>query len=171
MLMFTLVISFLTVSSLPSKHSWFLCNIVLYNIRLYFHHQTHPWLSIIPALPQLLHFSGAVSNCPLLFPSSILDTFWPGGCHIFLFSFSYCSWGSHCKKTDIVCHSCLQLTVFCQNSLPWSVHLEWLCMAWLIASLSYASPFTTTNYDLWRGLSLYKYVHFNSKSNSGTVRN
>ena len=115
--------------------------------------------------------SEAISNCPLLFPSSILDTFWPGGCHIFLFSFSYCSWGSHGKKTDIVCHSRLQLTVFCQNSLPWSVHLEWLCMAWLIASLSYASPFTTTNYDLWRGLSLYKYVHFNSKSNSGTVRN
>ena len=33
--------------------------------------------------------------------------------------------------------------MFCQNSLPWPVLLGWPCMAWLIASLSYISPFAT----------------------------
>ena len=36
---------------------------------------------------------------------------------------------------------------FCQNSSLWPIHLKWPCMAWLIASLSYASPFTVTR--LW----------------------
>ena len=35
-----------------------------------FQHQTCPQLSIIAALVQLLIISGAISNCPLLFPSS-----------------------------------------------------------------------------------------------------
>ena len=34
--------------------------------------------------------------------------------------------------------------MLCHNSLLWPVHLGWPCMAWLIASLSYASPFTMT---------------------------
>ena len=36
------------------------------------------WLSF-PLWPSCFILSGAVSNCPPLFPSSILDTFWPGG--------------------------------------------------------------------------------------------
>ena len=60
-------------------HSRFLCNIVLYSIGLYFYHQTRPQLSVISTLAQLPHsFCSFISNCPLLFPSSILDTFWPG---------------------------------------------------------------------------------------------
>ena len=48
----------------------------------------HNWLSF-PLWPNWFILSGAINNCPLLFPSSILDTFWPGGglifpCHIFL---------------------------------------------------------------------------------------
>ena len=47
----------------------------------------HNWLSF-PLWPSCFILSGAISNCPLLFPSSILDTFWPGSrifpCHIFL---------------------------------------------------------------------------------------
>ena len=39
-------------------HSIFLCNIVLHSIRLSFHHQTHPQLSIISDLAQPLHSSG-----------------------------------------------------------------------------------------------------------------
>ena len=46
---------------------------VLYSIRRYFHHQSHPQLSIISALTQSL--SGAISNCPLLFPTTTPDTF------------------------------------------------------------------------------------------------
>ena len=38
--------------------------------------------------PGLFILSGVISNCPLLLPSSIVDTFWPGElilhCHIFL---------------------------------------------------------------------------------------
>ena len=37
----------------------------------------HNWLSF-PLWPSCFILSGAISNCPLLFPSSILDTFWPG---------------------------------------------------------------------------------------------
>ena len=41
-----------------------------------FHHQTH---GQSPLWPRLFILSGAVSNCPPLFPKSILDTFQPGG--------------------------------------------------------------------------------------------
>ena len=36
----------------------------------------------------------------------------------YLFDFSYCSWGSQGKNTEVVCHSLLQWTTFCQNSPP-----------------------------------------------------
>ena len=45
MWMFTLAISCLTSSNLLDSWTWhsrFLCNIALYNIELYFHHQSHP---------------------------------------------------------------------------------------------------------------------------------
>src|SRR5574340_982028 len=34
------------------------------------------------------------------------------------FAFSYCSWGSQGKNTEVVCHSLLQWTTFCQISPP-----------------------------------------------------
>ena len=48
------------------------------------------------------------------------------------FAFSYCSWGSQGKNTEMVCHCLLQRTTFCQNSLPWPICLGWPYMAWLI---------------------------------------
>ena len=46
----------------------------------------HNWVSFL-LWPCSFILSGAISNCPLLFPSSILDTYQPGGlsfqCHIF----------------------------------------------------------------------------------------
>ena len=54
----------------------------------------------------------------------------------YLFTFSYCSWGSQGKNTEVVCHSLLQWTTFCQNSPPSPVCLGWPYMAWLIVSLS-----------------------------------
>ena len=36
----------------------------------------------------------------------------------YLFAFSYCSWGSQGKNTEVVCYSILQWTTFCQNPLP-----------------------------------------------------
>ena len=35
----------------------------------------------------------------------------------YVFAFSYCSWGSKGKKTEVVCHSLLQWTTFCQTSM------------------------------------------------------
>ena len=49
-------------------------------------------------------------------------------CH---FAFLYCSWGSQGKNTEVVFHSLLQWTTFCQISPPWPVHLGWPHMAWL----------------------------------------
>ena len=43
----------------------------------------------------------------------------------------YCSWGSQGKNTEVVCHSLLQWTTFCQTSPPWPDHLGWPHMAWL----------------------------------------
>ena len=65
-------------------HSSFLCNIILFSIRIYFHHQSHPRLGIVFALAQCLH-SGAIFSP---FSSSILSTYRPGEFifqgHIFL---------------------------------------------------------------------------------------
>ena len=49
----------------------------------------------------------------------------------YLFAFSYYSWGSQGKNTEVVCHSLLQWTTFCQTSAPWPVHLGWPHTAWL----------------------------------------
>lgn len=57
------------------------------------------------------------------------------------------SWGSRGKGTGVVCHLPLQWTTFCPNSSLWPIYLGWPCVAQLIASLSYASPFTSTR--LW----------------------
>ena len=42
----------------------------------------------------------------------------------YLSAFSYCSWGSQGKNTEVVCHSLLQWTTFGQNSPPWSLVLS-----------------------------------------------
>ena len=54
---------------------WLLCNIVLYSIRLYFHHQPHPQLVIVMLWLCVFILSGVISQ---LFSSSILGTYWPG---------------------------------------------------------------------------------------------
>ena len=49
----------------------------------------------------------------------------------YLVAFSYCSWGSLGKNTEVVCNSLLQWITFCQTSPPWPVCLVWSHMAWL----------------------------------------
>ena len=112
----------------------------------------HNWMSFLLWPSHFIH-SRAISNCPLLFPSSILDIFPPGRPHLlvsYLFAFSYCPWPSPGKNTGIGCHFLLQWTTFCQNSPSWPIHLGWPYRTWLVklcASLSYASPFAMTS--LW----------------------
>ena len=88
----------------------FLCNTVLCSIRFYFHHQTHPQLSILSALAQLLHSFWGFSSFPPLFRSSILDTYRPGGlmfrCHIFLFFYTV----QEVQCLFISFSSCLKIT-------------------------------------------------------------
>ena len=62
------------------------------------------------------------------------------------------------QKSGVVCHPLLQWTTFCQNSPLWPVRLGWPCTAWLIASLSYASPFPKTrlwSIKAWNTLFIY----------------
>ena len=121
MSMFTLAISCLTTSSLFNswtKQSRFLCNIVLYSIGLYFYHQAHSQLSIISALPSLFILPGSIF---LVFSSSIPGHLSTWRVHLsvsYNFAFSYCSWGSQGKNTEVACHSLLQWPTFCQTSPP-----------------------------------------------------
>ena len=43
------------------------------------------------------------------------------------------SWGSQGKNTEVVWHSLIQWTMFCQNSPSLPVHLGWPYMAWLLS--------------------------------------
>ena len=47
------------------------------------------------------------------------------------FAFSYCSWGSQGKNTEVVCHSLLQWTAFYQTSPPWPTRFGWPHREWL----------------------------------------
>ena len=58
----------------------------------------------------------------------------------YLFAFSYSSWGSRGKNSDVVCHSFFQWTTICQTSPPWCTHLGWPHKAWL--SFIYAEYIT-----------------------------
>ena len=90
------------------------------------------------------HFGSTSSFLLELFFHSSLVAYWTptdtGGSplRLYLFAFSYCSWGSQGKNADVVCHFLLQWTTFCQNSPPWPDHPGWPYMLWLIVSLSKA---------------------------------
>ena len=71
------------------------------------------------------------------------DIFW---CHIFL-PFHTFHGILMARTLEWFCHSLLQWTMVCQRSSLQHIHFRWLFKEWLIASLSYASPFTTTR--LW----------------------
>ena len=90
----------------------------------------------------LLILSGVIS--PLI-SNSLLGTSWPGEfifqCPIFLPCQTVHGFS---KNTEVVCHSLLQWTTFCQNSQLWPMHLGWSCTAWLIVSLNY-----TRLWSLW----------------------
>ena len=100
--------------------------------------QIHSWVLFLLWLC-LFILSDVIS--PLI-SHSILGTYRPGEfifqCPIFLpFFFSFLLFmGFSSKNPEVVCHSLLQWTTFCQNSPPWPIHLGWPYMAWLIVSLS-----------------------------------
>ena len=95
----------------------------------------HKWVLFLLWL-HLFILSGVIS--PLL-SHSISGTYHPGEfifqCRIFL-PFHNCSWGSQGKITEVVCHSLLQWTTFCQTSPPWPTRLGWPHTAQIIVLLS-----------------------------------
>ena len=109
----------------------------------------HNW-ALFPLWPSRFILSGAISNWPPLFPSSILDTFRPEGfifqCHSFLpffvlfMGFLQQEYWSGLPFPPPVDHSLSEL--FTMTHLFWVV----LCGG-LTALSSYASPFTMTR--LW----------------------
>ena len=132
--MFTLVISCLTISYLP----WFMD--VTFQVPMKYCSLQH-WTFILSPVP-------STAGCCFCFgsiPSFILELFlhWSPVAYwaptdlgsstsvAYLFPFSYCSWGSQGKNTEVVCHFLLQWTTFCQASSPWPFHLGCPHMAWL----------------------------------------
>ena len=115
----------------------------------------HCWM-LFPLWPCRFLLSGAVSSCPLLFPSSILDSFWTRGlifgCHIFLpfctvhgvFRAGILGWFT--VSSSSVSH--FVRTLHCDLSV-----LVWPCLAWIISSLSYISLFTMTRQWSMKGFS------------------
>ena len=122
MSMLTLVISCMTTSNLP----WFMdltFQVPMQHCSL--QHQTllpSPVTSIIGCcfyfgsvssffLELFLHWSPVAYLAPTNLGSSSFSAH--------LFAFSYCSWCSQGRNTEVVCHSLLQWTTFCQKSPLW----------------------------------------------------
>ena len=149
--MFTLAISCWTTSHLP------LFMYLTFQVPTQYcslKHQTlttrpiHTWASF-SVCPSCFLLSAAIGNCPLLFSSSILDTFRPGRlifwCHIFL--------------PFLTARGVLQARMLEGFAVPSSsgprfvrtLHHDpsvgWSCTAWPVASLSSASPYAMTG--LW----------------------
>ena len=132
--MFTLAISCLTTSNLP----WFLelafqvpIQYCSYSIEPCFYHQSYPQLGIIFALAPSLHSFWSYFSTDLQQHIGHPPTWGVALSVSYHFAFSYCSWGSQGKNTEVVCHSLLQWTIFCQTSPPWSTRLGWPHRAWL----------------------------------------
>ena len=80
--------------------------------RLYFHHQSHPQLGIVFAVALSLHSFWSYFSTDLQQHIGHLLTW---GDHLsvsYLFTFSYCLWGSQGKNIEVVCHFLLQWTTF-----------------------------------------------------------
>ena len=120
--MFTLAIPCLTSSNLP----WFMD--LTFQVPMQYCPLQHQTLLLSPVT--------STTGCCFCFGSNssfflelVLHwspvSYWaptPRGVHLsvsYLFAFSYCSWGSQGKNTEVFCHSLLQWTTFCQTSPPW----------------------------------------------------
>ena len=137
MSMFTLVISCLTTSNLP----WFMDLTV--QVPMQYCSLQHQTLLLSP-VTSTTGYCFCFGSIPSFFLELFLHWFavayWAPadlGRSVsylsvsYVFAFSYCSWGSQGKNAEVVCHSLLQWTTFCQNSPPWPVCLGWLYMTWL----------------------------------------
>ena len=134
MLMFALVISCLTPSNLP----WFMD--LSFQVPMQSSSLQH-WTLFLSPVTSTTGCCFCFGSIPSFFLVLFLHwspiAYWAPptwGVHLsvsYLFAFSYCSWGSQGKNTEVVCHSLLQWTTFSQTSPPPSAHLGWPHTAWL----------------------------------------
>ena len=134
MSMFTLVISCLTTSNLP----WFMD--LTFQVPVQYCSLQDQSLLLSPV--------ASITGCCFCFgsiPSFFLELFlhWSPVAYwaptdlgvplsvVYHFAFSYCSWGSQGKNTEVICHSLLQWTTFYQTSPPWPACLGWPHTAWV----------------------------------------
>ena len=157
MLMFILTISCLTTSNLL----WFMD--LIFQVLMQYCSLQHQILLSSPdtsTTEHCFHFGPAASFflrlLVVLLRSSTVAYWTPSDLGDSSFSvISFCPFiqflRSHSKYTGVVCHFLLQWITFCQSSPLWPIYLgsytttqHGYIATWLIASLSYASPFTTT---------------------------
>ena len=155
MLIFILAISCWTTSNLP----WFMD--LTFQVPMHYC-SLHHWTLLSPPATSTtkycFYFGPAASFFLLVITvqSSPIAYWIPsdlGTHHLmsYLLAFSYYPWYSQGKNTGVVCLFLLQWTMFCLNSSLWLICLGCPCTAWLIASLSYTSLFTTRLWSMKGG--------------------
>ena len=134
MSMFTLAISCLTTTNLP------LFMDLTFRVPMQYCSLQHQalLLSLVTSTTGCCFCFGFVSSFFLeLFLHSSPAAYWAptdlgSSCLVsYHFAFSYCSWCSQGNNSEVVCHSLLQWTTFCQTSPPWPTCLGWPHRAWL----------------------------------------
>ena len=132
--MFTFAISCLTTSNLP----WFMD--LTFQVPMQ-HCSLQHWILLLSPVTS----TNGCCFCFGFIPSFFLELFlhWSlvayrapsdlgnSSFRVLSFCFSYCSWGSQGKNTEVVCYSLPQWTTFCQTSPPWPARLGWPHTAWL----------------------------------------
>ena len=131
---FTLAISCLTTSNLP----WFMD--LTFQVPTQYCCLQH-WTLLLSPVTSTAGYSFCFGSIPSFFLELFLHwslvAYWaPTDLESSLsvsyhFAFSFCSWGSQGKNTEVVCHSLLQWTTFCQMSPAWPARLWWHHKAWL----------------------------------------
>ena len=133
MSMFILAISCLTTSNL----SWFMD--LTSQVPMQYCSLQHQTLLPSPVTSTTGHcfcFGSISSFILVLFLHSSPVTYWAPtdlGLHLsvsYLFAFSFCSWDSQGKNTEVSFHSLLLWAMFCQNSPPWPSVLGG-CPSWV----------------------------------------
>ena len=150
MSMFTLAISCLTTSNLP----WLME--LTFQVPMKYCSLQH-WTLLLSPVPSPTGCCFCFDSIPSFFLELFLHWspvgYWAptdlGNSVSYLFALSYCSWGSQGKNTEVICHSLLQWTTFCQASPPWPICPGWPHMAWL----SFIK--CLMNYG-WRFVTLYR---------------
>ena len=126
---FTLDISCLTTSNLP----WFMD--LTFQVPMQYCSLQHRTLLLSP-VTSTTGYSFCYGSIPSFFLKLFLHwsplAYWARtdlGSSSFSVLLSFCLficlWDSQGKNTEVVCHSLLQWTTFCQTSPPWPAHLGW----------------------------------------------